>query len=463
MKKEDLAKKAAEIYREGRFEDAKQCLLQLLEQGIESAALYNQLGVISNKLHQYDEAKAFYEKALKLESDNVVAMYNLSLNLYDQGKKDEVMVSLVTIIKAAPSYLPAHFTLAKLLLEKKRIDQAKEHFDFIVAEDSGSEERLSQIVALLLQHQVYALARIYCEQLHQLNPGNTEFIYNLALIEAKENNVAEAIIYYQQVLSIKPDHFPSLNNLAVIYLEQKNKSQAQLYFTEALRLQPNNESIQYTLSVLKGDQSVAPPKAYIKDLFNHYADHYDAHLRKGLAYKVPELLRTIVRKTSNVEKPEWDILDLGCGSGLCGEAFVDWSKNMIGVDLAEKMLGVAREKKCYQELILSDVESYLTSCDKTFDLILSADVFIYIGDLRNIIEQAYRCLNVRGFFAFSIELGKKQDYQTQPSGRFAHSEKYIKQLARRAGFKSRQFSAVETRKQDKQSVDGAIVVLQKQA
>lgn len=461
MDKQKLAKQAAESYRQGKFEESKQYLLELLKGGVESSALYNQLGIVENKLSAYDEANRFYQKALTLQPDHIDAMYNLALNLAAQGKLDESMASLLAVIKVEAGHIKAHFTLGKLLLEKKMPEKSNEHFDLIVRERPENEAYLSQIVAVLLQYQVYPLAKIYCERLHRLDPVNTEALYNLAVIEAKQNHIAEAIEYYQQVLAVKPDHFPALNNLAVIYLEQKNKLMAQRYFEEALKLKPDNESIQYTLSVLKGDQSVAPPKAYIKDLFNHYADHYDAHLQKGLDYKVPELLKNAVEKFSKQTNSAWDILDLGCGTGLSGEVFSDKAQSMIGVDLAEKMLDVAREKKCYQELVVADVEGYLTSCDKQFDVIISADVFIYIGDLAKIFIEAHRCLKASGFFAFSIELDKQQDYQTQVSGRFAHSEKYIKRLAKEIGFKVKHCKAVETRKQDKQAVAGAVIVLQK--
>tara|TARA_B100000508_G_C11457620_1_gene277523 strand:+ start:470 stop:1855 length:1386 start_codon:yes stop_codon:yes gene_type:complete len=461
MDKKTLADKAAESYRQGKFATAKEYLLELVKQGVESPALYNQLGIISNKLEDYAEADSYYRRALTLQPDHVDAMYNLSLNLYDQQKISEAMASLLAVIKVQPGLIKAHFTLGKLLLEKKMPEKAREHFDLIVHERPDNTEYLSQIVAVLLQYQVYPMAKIYCEMLRQLNPNDAEAIYNLAVIEAKQNHTAEAIEFYQQVLAINPEHFPSLNNLGVIYLEQKNKLQAQRYFEAALKVKPDNESIQYTLSVIKGDQSVAPPKVYIKDLFNHYADHYDTHLRKGLDYQVPELLKKAVEKHINMPERLWDILDLGCGTGLCGEVFSDNAKHMVGVDLAEKMLDVALEKNCYQELVVSDIEAYLKTCDKLFDLVLSADVFIYLGDLKEIFEYTHRCLKDGGAFAFSVELNKKEAYQTQASGRFSHSEKYIKKIAKQAGFKVKHFKAVETRKQDKQAVAGAVVLLQK--
>jgi ubiquinone/menaquinone biosynthesis C-methylase UbiE len=39
-----------------------------------------------------------------------------------------------------------------------------------------------------------------------------------------------------------------------------------------------------------------------------------------------------------------EILDLGCGTGLCGAWFTDYSARLVGVDLSPKMIEVAKKK-----------------------------------------------------------------------------------------------------------------------
>jgi predicted TPR repeat methyltransferase len=64
-------------------------------------------------------------------------------------------------------------------------------------------------------------------------------------------------------------------------------------------------------------------------------------------------------------------------------------------------------------------------------LILAADVFIYIGDLRDLFVAASRALRPGGLFAFTIEgWNGPDDYRLLPTRRYAQSISYIVQLAR---------------------------------
>src|SRR5262249_37379501 len=81
------------------------------------------------------------------------------------------------------------------------------------------------------------------------------------------------------------------------------------------------------------DAAAAMSPAYVRELFDQYAPRFDAALA-GLSYSAPALLRDAVMAE---RKRFGTMLDLGCGTGLAGEAFrphVDW---LVGVDLAPKM------------------------------------------------------------------------------------------------------------------------------
>jgi predicted TPR repeat methyltransferase len=69
-----------------------------------------------------------------------------------------------------------------------------------------------------------------------------------------------------------------------------------------------------------------------------------------------------------------------------------------------------------------------------FDLIVAADVFIYIGDLGTVFAEAARLARGKALFAFSIETCSGADWQLQESGRYAQSAGYIERLAKEHGF-----------------------------
>jgi len=73
------------------------------------------------------------------------------------------------------------------------------------------------------------------------------------------------------------------------------------------------------------------------------------------------------------------VLDLGCGTGMVAENFLDKAGEIDGVDLSPKMLEHAQAKGVYANLFLSDVLEFLEGPNVRpagYDLILSADTFI---------------------------------------------------------------------------------------
>lgn len=97
-----------------------------------------------------------------------------------------------------------------------------------------------------------------------------------------------------------------------------------------------------------------------------------------------------------------NILDLGCGTGLCGELLCAMSRKLIGVDLSSGVLEVAREKEKYDELVEQEVVAYLNECGQSFDVIVAADLLVYLGDLSSLFAAAQAVLTGGGLFVFLL-------------------------------------------------------------
>jgi predicted TPR repeat methyltransferase len=124
------------------------------------------------------------------------------------------------------------------------------------------------------------------------------------------------------------------------------------------------------------------------------------------------------------------VLDLGCGTGLCGPLVAPQADAIDGVDVSSGMLEQARKLGVYRELIHADLGEFLAATAMRPDLIVAADVFIYVGELATIFRSLRRILEPGGCLAFTVEpAGKGKDIQLLPSLRYAHSEAYIRRLA----------------------------------
>jgi predicted TPR repeat methyltransferase len=129
-----------------------------------------------------------------------------------------------------------------------------------------------------------------------------------------------------------------------------------------------------------------------------------------------------------------DIIDLGCGTGLMGGLVRDRAKRLVGLDLSRKMLDEAEKKGIYDLLIPGDINDVLANCDDAYDAVVSADVFIYVGDLSETFALVNKRLRNGGLFAFSVEGCDGDGFQLNPSMRYSHSANYIRQLGQTSGF-----------------------------
>ena len=122
------------------------------------------------------------------------------------------------------------------------------------------------------------------------------------------------------------------------------------------------------------------------------------------------------------------------------------ARQLVGVDLSAKMLEKARARNLYDRLEQLDLLTMMQGEGAaSYDVLFAADVFVYLGKLDELVEQARRLLRPSGLFAFSVEsldalagdaaaLPDRRDYKLNVTARYAHSMAYLTRMAGDYGF-----------------------------
>jgi predicted TPR repeat methyltransferase len=181
-------------------------------------------------------------------------------------------------------------------------------------------------------------------------------------------------------------------------------------------------------------QPSLPPSRYVEGLFDDYADRFDAALVGRLGYSVPGKLMQLVR--SHWPQPYGHVVDLGCGTGLFGAEIAGACSELEGFDLSENMLAKAEAKDIYDRLAKADLslppeESGLFDDRPPHraDLVVAADVMMYLGDLDAAFANAAALLKPAGSFAFSVEKAMSAaGFELRPSLRYAHSAEHVERM-----------------------------------
>ena len=202
-----------------------------------------------------------------------------------------------------------------------------------------------------------------------------------------------------------------------------------------------------------------PPRAYVESLFDDYAPDFQHHLLQDLKYQAHSTLLAPLL----AEGRRWSLaLDLGCGSGLCGQLLAPVCDAVDGVDVSRVMVEQAAASGHYRRVDHAELLPFLATGDGLADLIVAADVFIYVGALDTVVPAAARRLAPGGVLAFSLEQADPgHDLQLRPSLRYAHGRTAIERLAAACELDVRALWAAAIREDQRHPVMGWYVLLQR--
>jgi predicted TPR repeat methyltransferase len=317
-----------------------------------------------------------------------------------------------------------------------------------------------------------------------LLPGRVSTLTNLGAARLKLGRVDEAVAVLREALAQEPANAEALSHLAAGLAELGRPDEALAAIGQAVQLDPANGAawflratlqrergladdarhsyrlarahgadaalVDFALGALEDAPATAPPRHYVEQLFDSYADGFDEHLVQSLQYRAPQWL------AEGLGRDRYgSAVDLGCGTGLAAPWLRPRCERLEGIDLSSVMVERARARGLYDEVVQGDIVEALASSGRRVDLLFAADVFIYVGALEAVFAAAARVLRPRGEFCFSVEADDgPHDWSLRTSLRYAHSERYIRMLARQHGFAVRRVARHPLRIDQGQPVTG---------
>jgi predicted TPR repeat methyltransferase len=304
----------------------------------------------------------------------------------------------------------------------------------------------------------------------RLNPDFAAVHNNLGVALCAEEETDQAAACFRRAIAIEPGLAQAHENLGGVYYGRGRLADSLACFRQVLLTQPDNGNALHMVATMTGGQPERAADQYVVQVFDGYAERFEAHLVGQLEYDVPQQIAALVRNHAGTGRPatNWDVLDLGCGTGLVGAAIATsgitaGAGDLVGVDLSRKMLEKARVKNVYTRLEQADVQGMMQGEPAaSYDLIVAADVFIYVGRLDGIVTEVKRLLRPGGLFGFSVEAleGARQGYLLMSTGRYTHAVRYLEELASDGGFRVLAALSTPIRKQDGVPVPGWLFLWQ---
>ena len=417
---------ALQLHRTGHLDDAAEIYRQILEQKPEYAPALHYSGVLAHQQGRSDEAIAKLVRSLEIDPDHADCYSNLCIVLREQGRLEEALVACRRALTIDPQHANAHNNLGGLLRAQGNTTEAEEAYRTAIA----------------------------------LQPGHADAYTNLGNLLNAQKRTREAVVCFCKAITLNPKHAESRRLLGLAYCTLGELDKAQEVFERWLADEPDNPVPRHMLAACSGrDVPSRASDAYVESVFDTFAASFDSRLAR-LSYRAPALVVEMVADAGLPTARSLDVLDAGCGTGLCGPLMVPYARRLVGVDLSANMLAQARERNVYDELVKGELTAYLRGAAGAFDIIISADTLVYFGVLDDVIGAAAAALRPRGLLVFTVEeltdSDLVADYRIKPHGRYGHTRAYVERVLWASGLRA-EIARAELRMEGGVPVAGLVV------
>lgn len=390
---------------------------------------------------------------------NAEALHFLGVLRHQQGRTEEGVGLVRRALVLAPEYIDAWSNLGNLYKESAQLDEAEDAYRRALALDERHAAAWNNLgVVMRARGQVVGAV----EALHRavaILPKFADAYFNLANALRECGRLAEAIGAYREVLLLNPGHARAHYRLGYALYMTGAHAEAADVFRRWLVVEPENPIPAHMLAACSGEN--IPERAsddYVRATFDGFAASFDDVLLHRLDYDAPGQLFKVLAPALGTPGRLYDILDAGCGTGLCGPLLEPYARSLTGVDLSAGMLAKARAREAYDDLHEDEITRFLAGHVAAFDVIASADTLCYFGDLVLLAQTARRALRAGGWIGFTVERSDDvETYRIQPHGRYSHARAYVEDMLAQAGFEALHVTPAVLRRELGSDVEGWVV------
>lgn len=446
---------ALEELANGRPAAAVAALRRTLALDPKLVSAHQNLGVALEELGRLEEAEAAYRDALRLDPEYVAALHSLGELLQRGDRLEEARQCLQGALSINPTRL-LHARLGAVLWRLGDSAGALQAFEQSVAGGSNSAEGYYNLGSAQLELGRLDEALRSAREALRLRPGFSEAQALGAAALAAMGAIDHGVELLQKSAGTVAERYLLL---AIRLMNSRLFEPARECLERVLQASPGEVMARHLLAALSGESPEHPVEGYVRQVFDASAATFDQELVVKLGYRIPREMVDALRALTGAPAQPWDVLDLGCGTGLVGVEIAPYSASLVGVDLAPNMIELARQRRIYTDLRCADLVSVLieeASRQGRYDVVTAADVFIYVGKMDESVAAIRRVLRPGGLFAFSAEAAEPldADYRLGVMGRYAHGAGYLRRLAAENGFEIAMLRATRIRFEHRQPVSG---------
>lgn len=413
-------------------------------------------------------AEKLYRKLVELRPDDPNPLHFLGVLLHQDGKSEEALSMIDRSLDMDPGVASWHNNRGNVLLVLQRAEEARAAYERCRELEPANLAVANNLACLRRALGDLDAAEALFRDLLAREPGFADAHTNFANLLVQTKRLQEAMHHFGTSLELRPDDPKATRMMGLIFAHTGQPEKAARAFERWITAEPDNPQPRHHLAAVTGKN--APERApddYVSKLFDSFSLSFDERLA-FLEYRAPSLVAGVLQRLEPQARGDLDVLDAGCGTGLCAPFLAPYARSLIGVDLSGGMLDKARERGGYDELVKAELVGYLQAHPGRCDLIVSADTLCYFGRIDDAMRAAAAALRPGGRLIFTVEAltGETSDpagYRLQLHGRYAHEQSYVEACLALAGLQVSVVESVVLRKEVGEPVSGWLVAAQRPA
>jgi predicted TPR repeat methyltransferase len=421
--------------------------------------------VAHHRAARLSKARRAYENIIKSHPACAEARYLLGRLNCQRGHLDKAIEMLYAALQWRPDFPEAQNDLANMLSDAGRLEEAASVLSDLIAHTPQHANAHNGLGVVLKQQGDLAAAVDAFEQAIRLDPQCAGQYFNLGNTLKRLDRFDEAAEAYRRVINLDPTYVDAYRYLSAVLRRAGKLHESRAVLQQWAKQSPDDPVARHMLATFSDvDSPTRASNAYIQRVFDQFAADFDDSLN-DLNYRGPQLLAAALKERLPPAGQRLEVLDAGCGTGLCGPVLRPYARHLVGVDLSAAMLGKARLQGDYDELISGELTAFLAGSANRFDLIASIDTLIYFGDLAPVLKGMTAALRDGGHLVFTCEKDDEatstHGYHLASHGRYGHAKPYLQACLMASGLSNPKITTAIIRTEAGEAATGYVVVADK--
>ncbi len=389
---------------------------------------------------QWSAAEDIYRRILDVAPDYADALHYAGVLAHQQGRSADAETLIKQSLALESDRADWHSNLGIVYRDRLKLDEAVAAFEDAIALDRSHANAHSNLGVVLRAQGKLAESEAAYRAAIQAEPEHSDAYTNLGILLNSQKRVHEAVVCFCKVITFRPKHPEARRLLALAHCTLGEKDKAIEVFEEWLKEEPDHPIAVHMLAACSGrDMPARASDGFVEKTFDSFARSFDSKLAK-LQYRAPALVAGALAESGVTPSKELDVLDAGCGTGLCGPLIEPYARRLVGVDLSARMLDQARARNVYDEVVKGELTAFLRDFHAAYDVIVSADTLCYFGPLNEVAAAAAEALRPGGSLVFTVEEmidgGADAGYALSLHGRYQHARRYVERVLADANLRS---------------------------